>query len=230
MAKTITKKKPDQPVTHVIFLLDESGSMAPSASDVRGGFNAYVEQIKQDGQTYTLSLVKFANEASVVFFAKPLDQVPSLDTTLYRPSGGTALYDALGLSFTRAREWFGTPQMPYGTPNAKVIFIVMTDGEENSSHSVTKEQATASIKEREAAGNWTFVYMMADADAWTAAQNLGLAYAGNVLSYSRADAGEVFRRAATSTSATSTSCTSASRSFFSSSSLAPSSPSPTEKP
>jgi len=76
--------------------------------------------------------------------------------------------------------------------------IVMTDGEENSSRRFTKEQITGEIQQREAAGNWTFVYLGADQDAWAAAQGLGFA-AGNVAAYASTDTRDVFQKLARGT-------------------------------
>jgi hypothetical protein len=56
----------------------------------------------------------------------------------------------------------------------KVINIIMTDGEENSSREYTEVQMKALIKEREDKGNWSFVYLGANQDSYVAAQRFGI--------------------------------------------------------
>lgn len=50
--------------TNVIFILDESGSMCGTATDVRGGFNTYIEKIKGDGNEYSLTAIKFETKVT----------------------------------------------------------------------------------------------------------------------------------------------------------------------
>ena len=166
---------------HVLFVIDSSGSMAPKASEVRGGFNSYVEQLRDDAAgDYRLTAVTFDTQVSTLFTDASLAAMTKLDKSNYRPGGNTALYDALGVSLDELTSALRREGKPYGEERALVI--IMTDGEENSSRRFTKEQIVGEIKRREEAGNWTFVYLGADQDAWAAAQGLGFA-AGNVAAY-----------------------------------------------
>lgn len=182
---------------HVLFVIDSSGSMAPKASDVRGGFNSYVSNLGEDtASEYRLTAVTFDTQVTTLFTDVSLNQVPALDTANYRPGGNTALYDALGASLSELTGAIRREAKPYGID--KTLVIVMTDGEENSSRRFTKEQINSEIKLREEAGNWTFVYLGADQDAWAAAQGLGFAM-GNVAAYAADNTGQVFRSLARST-------------------------------
>lgn len=192
---------PGAGMTHVLMVLDESGSMAPTASDVRGGFNAYVETLKHDGNTYRMTVIKFGTTVRPLWSDLPLSEVPPLTTENYTPLDTTALYDALGAALDDARTRFGTPEHPYGVD--KVILVIVTDGYENASRRYGKEEITARLARRQAAGNWTLVYMGADQDAWQSAQVLGLSQ-GNVLSYASKETTQAFRSLALSTSATTT--------------------------
>ncbi len=207
-------KKQEQPAllkTNVIFVIDESGSMQNTASDVRGGFNTYVEKIKSDGNGYSLTAIKFGTTVRPLFANLPLEQVPVLTEANYMPLDSTALYDAIGYVLDEAKKQWGTDEKPYG--EEKFILIIMTDGFENASKTFSKEAITARLKRCEEAGNWTLVYMGADQDAWAIASNLGFAQ-GNVLSYASAEAGTVFNSLAASTTNTSSSTNVSSRSFF----------------
>lgn len=164
--------------THIIFLLDESGSMAATASDVRGGFDTYIESIKDDGNVYRLTVTKFGDEVRPLWKNLPLDEVPALDEKNYLPFGSTALYDAIGFTLDSTKT-LGTKEYPYG--EEPVILVIATDGHENASRKCTREAITARLKRRQDAKNWTIVYMGANVDTWEAEQ-LGIA-AGNILTY-----------------------------------------------
>jgi hypothetical protein len=82
-------------------------------------------------------------------------------------------------------------------PEERVLCVVMTDGEENSSRETTGEQVKQIIGSRETQGDWTFVYIGASPDAW--AQDMGLA-AQNVAAYDANAPAASFRRLSESTS------------------------------
>jgi len=192
---------PEPPISgtpvHVLFVIDSSGSMGPKASDVRGGFNTYVSTLREDIQSaYRLTAVTFDTQVKTLFTDMPLAEVPQLDSSNYRPGGNTALYDALGVSLDELTSAIRREDHPYGIDRALVI--VMTDGQENSSRRFTKQQVSDGIKGREAAGNWTFVYLGADQDAWAASEGLGFAR-GNVQAYSADATPAMFRRLSRST-------------------------------
>lgn len=183
---------------HVLFVIDSSGSMATKADDVRGGFNSYVESLREDAaSSYRLTAVTFDTQVTTLFTDATLEQTPALDGTNYRPGGNTALYDALGVSVAELTGALSKEGKPYGEERALVI--VMTDGEENSSRRFTKEQVVSEITAREAAGNWSFIYLGADQDAWAAAQGLGFV-AGNVAAYAKGETRELFGKLARRTS------------------------------
>jgi hypothetical protein len=52
--------EPTKPtVTHVLMVIDMSGSMGGLAEDVRGGFNTFLDTISQDGYDYRLTVTLF---------------------------------------------------------------------------------------------------------------------------------------------------------------------------
>lgn len=118
--------------TLIIVILDESGSMETKKSDVIGGFNGFLDeqrQIKEDEATFFL--VKFNTITNVVHNGVPINDVPPLSTKSYMPGGGTALYDAIAEGVRIGEK---------GKKNdERIICVIMTDGEENSSKETTKE-------------------------------------------------------------------------------------------
>ena len=182
-----------------------------TAADVRGGFNGYVEKLKDDGQSYSLTAVKFGTKVRPLFANLALHDVPKLTEENYMPLDSTALYDAIGHGMATASDQWGTVDQPYGKD--RMIFIIMTDGFENASREYSKDMIVSEIKKREEAGNWTFVYLGADQDAWSIAGQLGFTQ-GNTMSYASSASAETFGVVAAATSTTSASSAKSTRSFF----------------
>jgi uncharacterized protein YegL len=143
-----------------IFILDRSGSMDSCLDDTIGGFNAFVrEQIPIGG---TLTLVLFDHEYTSVYSRKPINEVEPLTRETFMPRGSTALMDAIGR--TIKDNW---------SRNRPTV-VILTDGQENSSHQYTKAHIKDLIEERQREG-WTFVYLGANQDAFAEAGGLGIA-------------------------------------------------------
>jgi von Willebrand factor type A domain-containing protein len=204
-------KKTKTPKTNVIFIIDESGSMMSTASDIRGGFNSYVEKLKGDGNDYSLTAIKFGTKVRPLFANLALNDVPKLTEENYMPLDSTALYDAIGHGMAVAKEQWGSDAKPYG--DDPTLMIIMTDGFENASKEYNKDMIVAEMKKREDAGNWTFTYLGADQDAWGIASDLGFAQ-GNVLSYASGQTAQVFSRLANATSTSSSTGQSQTCGFF----------------
>lgn len=195
----------------VTMIIDSSGSMYGRVDDVRGGFNQYIAELRKDTENeYRVTAVTFDTHVKTLFTARPLDKVPELTQRNYYPGGNTALYDAIGVTLEEVTSAIKTVKKPYGKDRS--VVIVMTDGEENSSTRFSKSTTVDMMKVREAAGNWTFVYLGADQDAWSAAEGLGFAH-GNVAAYAGANTRGVFQSLAVSTQSYSQSGVASSTSF-----------------
>lgn len=156
-----------KPTTHVLLITDQSGSMAPLADDVRGGFNTYIDGLRADGGKYRLTVTLFDDQFQTLCRAADLADVPALDRSNYRPRGMTALLDAVGKTVT---EFEAGTSLADGD---RVLVVVQTDGHENSSREFRREQIAAMVREREADGRWSFVFLGAGIDAWAQARDLG---------------------------------------------------------
>src|SRR3954470_19575997 len=111
----------------ILVILDRSGSMESAKGDHIGGLRSFVEDQKSLGGDVRLTLVQFdtVNPCDIVFDRLPLADVGPIDLV---PRGGTPLLDAMGLAIAHllARQ--------SAEPAAHTITMVVTDGEENSSH------------------------------------------------------------------------------------------------
>ena len=76
------------------------------------------------------------------------------------------------------------------TDDERVIFVIITDGEENASQNTTKEDLKDIISRHEARGDWTFLYLGDRPDRWE--RESGTAGRGNAVQYSHAEPGKNF--------------------------------------
>jgi uncharacterized protein YegL len=166
-----SKKRP-KPV-HFYILLDRSGSMDSMRSDVVGGFNAFLsEQQAQPGRA-KVTLVQFdsQNPQEILLDAVSLANVSPLPEAAFQPRGGTPLLDATSELITRVlgRQ---AARRALGKREEEIVFITITDGEENSSRVATLEHVNALINSGKEHG-WSFVFLGAGLDAYADAQRLG---------------------------------------------------------
>lgn len=173
----------------ILILLDETGSMLGVKQATLSGFDEYVQTTKAAMPKATLTLVKF-NSARVVtaFRDMPVADVEAL--TDYAPADNTPLYDAIAQAIREQEQVVKADE--------SVLFVIITDGEENASKEFNREQIKALIGAKEAAG-WGFVYIGAVPDAWAVAASIGVSGA-NASSYDILDPKSAFRVAKTATS------------------------------
>lgn len=157
--------------THIVYLLDKSGSMERLARTTRSAFNEFLDdQARQPGEC-TLSLTQFCFNC-VISEPKPARTVEHLTERNYKPGGGTALIDAIAKTITATGNFLNS--MPEHERPAKVLFVIHTDGEENSSKEFTISQVRDMIKHQTDVYNWAFVYMGSDLASIEDAASFGL--------------------------------------------------------
>lgn len=167
--------------THVSILIDRSGSMSRLKSDVIGGFNQLVEDQQKEAGELTLSLVQFDDMNGLQFEVtndfSPIKEVKLLDEMNYAPRGGTPLNDAL----VRLIELTGNKLASLSEDQRpeKVMFVVITDGEENSSKEFNTQHVKDKIDHQEQKYGWKFLYLGANQDSFTEAKTRGFSGAMN---------------------------------------------------
>lgn len=147
----------EAPTIHLHIILDISTSMIGRWSQTISGLNEYIEARRLDETPYKVTITKFGLEREVedLYSEADLDDIKKFDTTTFYPhGGGTALWSAVGISLKKI------------TTSEPVLFIVITDGEENSSHQYTSKSVNELIEERQKLGNYTFAYLGVDKAAW----------------------------------------------------------------
>ena len=157
----------------IIFVIDESGSMQGTESDVIGGFNNFIEQQKLHHQgKITFSLYKFNSYWSQILNDLPIEEIRPLTSGDYTPGGLTALYDTIGNAIADIEN-----QSKYTKSEHKasmVMMVIITDGQENASREYDSRKIKQMIQELEQSENWQFIYLGADLENFADADTLGL--------------------------------------------------------
>ena len=145
---------------HVCFVIDESGSMWGSVSDVVGGFKKVIDEQKQlkDGECI-VSLYKFNDKVTEIYLGKDVNNL-NVDEFEYSPGGCTAMNDGIGTAIDNIGKWLADKDETE-RPEKNMI-VIMTDGYENASKEYTLEQVREKIKHQTDKYDWTFVYMGTD--------------------------------------------------------------------
>jgi uncharacterized protein YegL len=177
--------------THVAFLLDRSGSMYKIKSDTIGGFNNFIKDQKKEEGECTFSMVQFDDEYEVLHDFEKIKDVSKLTGKSFVPRGWTALLDALGRSIVETGEKLSN--MKEEDRPEKVLFIILTDGEENASKEYSSAQIMEKIKHQEKKYNWKFIYLGANQDAIKESAKYGISSVNTMsVSASAAGVGETY--------------------------------------
>jgi len=159
-------------LTEIVFILDESGSMSPVKDDTIGGFNQFVEDQKKLPGFADFTLVKFSDYYKVINEGADIVNIPDLDRNSYTPSFSTALLDAVGKTIELVKKRL--EKVTEGNKPAKVLFAILTDGEENASREYTTSKIQDLVKEARDKDGWEFLFLGADIDAWSGGSSMGI--------------------------------------------------------
>ena len=157
--------------TSIIIIMDKSGSMMHVQSDAIGGYNAFLAEQQAEPGEADLTLVLFDTNYTIGP-ATPLAEARPLTADLYRPGGNTALLDALGNALTRTGKRLA--DLPEDERPNKVIVVIITDGEENSSRQYTLAQVKEMILHQQEKYSWQFLFLGANQDVFAEAGKLGI--------------------------------------------------------
>ena len=160
----------NQNLTEIVFILDRSGSMSGLEADTIGGFNGFVKKQASLGQT-SLTTILFDNHYEILH--DHIDaQKAFLNEETYFTRGNTALLDAVGKTINNiGRRLMETTE---GERPGKVIFVIITDGLENSSRKFTYSDVKGMIKHQSEKYGWEFIFLGANIDVCEEGDRLGI--------------------------------------------------------
>jgi hypothetical protein len=161
--------------TLVTFLLDRTGSMEAIRDDTIGGFNAYLDGLKGDGEAdIDFTLIQFDSVSiDKICVATPIAQVAKLTRETYEPRASTPLIDAAVKTINAVEASL------LSAPAAKVVICIQTDGQENSSTEHSWGELNALVKEKSAEG-WQFNFLGVGIDAYDQGARMGISPASTM--------------------------------------------------
>ena len=160
-------------LTDITMVIDRSGSMQSIQSDAEGGINSFFEQQKQEPGEANVTLVQFDTDYEFVHSGVPIRKVPAFKLV---PRGATALLDAVGRAVNETGARLAA--MDESQRPGLVVFVIVTDGEENSSREFTRDQIRKMVEHQQSAYKWQFTFLAANQDAFAAGGSIGIAQDG----------------------------------------------------
>ena len=160
-------------LTEIVFILDKSGSMSGLESDTIGGYNSFLERQKKVEGEALVSTVLFSDYNKVIHDRVELSKVEPLNDKQYTTDGCTALLDAIGGAIHHignVHKYARDEDRP-----EKTIFVITTDGQENSSREYSYEKIKKMIEKQQEKYGWEFIFLGANIDAIGEAGKLGIA-------------------------------------------------------
>lgn len=173
----------DPTYTHVLLIVDRSGSMASIRPDMEGGINQFIKDQAAGPGRATVSLRQFDTAHDEVFSFAPAATAPEYSLV---PRGSTALLDAVGAGIAKTGEDLAA--MPEDERPGLVVVLIATDGCENASCEYNRAAVRASIERQESDYGWKFTYLGANQDSFAEAGSIGIPAAA-VMDYSADSAG-----------------------------------------
>ena len=165
------KAKKDLNETEIVVVLDRSGSMGSIAPATVEGFNKFLlEQQNSEGEAF-VTLIQFDDRYELNYKSVPVKEVsPLILGESFQPRGGPALLDAIGKTIEELQT------------ERDVVFVIITDGEENRSNTYKKEAITKMIESQTDEEGWKFLFLAANQDAIRTGSSIGIK-GGNSITY-----------------------------------------------
>ncbi len=157
----------------VVLVVDASGSMYHLRKDVIGSLNKFIEDQKGVEGECQVTHIQFSTDYRVIDDSVDVKDFRTLTAADYNPNGGTALNDALANAIISTGAQLAA--MKEEDRPDKVIVVVQTDGEENSSKEYRDVSVIqAMVKEQQDKYSWEFVFLGTNIDAVQTAVNFGI--------------------------------------------------------
>jgi len=160
-------------LTELVFILDKSGSMGGLERDTIGGYNSMLEKQKAVPGECLITTVLFDNDYELLHDKIDIRAVSPITEKEYSVGGSTALLDAIGMTIHKIDNAQRHTADDYRAE--KIMFVIITDGEENSSREYSAEKVKAQIQRQKEKYGWEFIFLGANIDAVETAGRFGIA-------------------------------------------------------
>ncbi|NHN35342.1 vWA domain-containing protein [Paenibacillus agricola] len=159
-------------LTELVLIIDKSGSMGGLEKDTIGGYNSMLaKQQAVEGECH-ITTVLFDNNYELLHDRIDIKAVSTITEKEYCVGGSTALLDAIGRTIHKIGNAQKHTSDDYRAE--KVMFVIITDGEENSSREYSAEKIKAQIERQKIKYGWEFIFLGANIDAVETAGRFGI--------------------------------------------------------
>lgn len=159
-------------LTELVFILDKSGSMSGLESDTIGGFNSMLAKQKEVDGECCVTTALFDNGYELIHDRTDIKAIGPITDKEYQVGGSTALLDAIGRTINKIGSAQKHTSEDYRAE--KVMFVIITDGEENSSREYSADKVRALIERQKEKHGWEFIFLGANIDAVATAGRFGI--------------------------------------------------------
>lgn len=182
---------PKQGLTEIVTIIDKSGSMKGLKGKTIEGFNEFLDEQKKIEGEANFSLILFSSPGveKIIFDSVNVKEALELNEENYQPGGTTALYDCIGKSIKALKKRI--KNLDEKEKPERVLFVIITDGFENSSVIFDKDKVFKMISKREEKNGWNFIYLGANQDSFAEGGKMGVKK-GRTLDFASTDAGVNF--------------------------------------
>ncbi len=158
-------------VTELVFILDKSGSMSGLEKDTIGGYNSMFEKQRKVEGECVVTTVLFDNNYELLHDRIDIRGIKPITENEYQVGGTTALLDAIGRTVQKIVSVQKNTAREFRAE--KVMFVIITDGEENASREYSSETVKKLIEKQKKEG-WEFIFLGANIDAVETASQFGI--------------------------------------------------------
>jgi uncharacterized protein YegL len=159
-------------LTEIACILDRSGSMSGIIDEAIGGLNKFIDDQKALDGDANVTIALFDDRYKVIYDNVDIQTIPTITRDMYNPCGMTALYDSIGKTMTSIGERLAKTSEE-DRPE-KVMIVILTDGQENSSREYSASKIAEMITHQEEKYSWAFVYLASNVDAMATGSAFGM--------------------------------------------------------
>jgi len=160
-------------LTELVFILDRSGSMSGLENDTIGGFNSMLTKQQKEPGECRITTVLFDHHYEILHDRIDIKAVSNMTEKEYYIRGCTALLDAIGKTINKIGSVQKNTAKEYRAD--RVLFVITTDGMENSSREFTYEKIKSKVEHQKSKYHWEFIFLGANIDAMDVASRVGIA-------------------------------------------------------